>query len=144
MGNCLSLPFETQRRSKKLKPFSYKREMRGHRKTTVPGRAIGSSSVSTAHVCAQSCPTLCYPMDCIPERLLCPWDFPGQNTGVGCYFLLYGIFLTQDSRNPTFLSCTGRQILYHWASCEAHTSFNSTHNENKNCLLFPSIPSKIL
>ena len=24
-----------------------------------------------------------------------PCDFPGKNTGVGCYFLLYGIFLTQ-------------------------------------------------
>ena len=23
-----------------------------------------------------------------PTRLLCPWDFPGQNTGVRCYFLL--------------------------------------------------------
>ena len=21
-------------------------------------------------------------------RLLCPWDFPGKNTGVGCHFLL--------------------------------------------------------
>ena len=21
-------------------------------------------------------------------RFLCPWDFPGKNTGVGCYFLL--------------------------------------------------------
>ena len=28
-------------------------------------------------------------------RLLCPWDFPGKNTGVGCHFLLQGIFLTQ-------------------------------------------------
>ena len=27
-------------------------------------------------------------------RLLCPWDFPGKNTGVGCHFLLQGIFLT--------------------------------------------------
>ena len=25
-------------------------------------------------------------------RLLCPWDFPGENTGVGCHFLLQGIF----------------------------------------------------
>ena len=25
----------------------------------------------------------------------CPCDFPGKNTGVGCYFLLQGIFLTQ-------------------------------------------------
>ena len=28
-------------------------------------------------------------------RLPCPWDFPGKNTGVGCHFLLQGIFLTQ-------------------------------------------------
>ena len=32
-----------------------------------------------------------------PSRLLCPWDFPGKNTGVGCYFLLQGIFPTQGS-----------------------------------------------
>ena len=29
-----------------------------------------------------------------PSRLLCPWDFPGKNTGVGCRFLLQGIYLT--------------------------------------------------
>ena len=29
--------------------------------------------------------------------LLCPWDSPGKNTGVGCNFLLQGIFLTQGS-----------------------------------------------
>ena len=27
-------------------------------------------------------------------RLLCPWDFPGKDPGVGCHFLLQGIFLT--------------------------------------------------
>ena len=32
-----------------------------------------------------------------PTRLLCPWNFPGKNTGVGCHFLLQGIFLTQGS-----------------------------------------------
>ena len=31
-----------------------------------------------------------------PFWLLSPWDFPGTNTGVGCYFLLQGIFLTQE------------------------------------------------
>ena len=30
-------------------------------------------------------------------RLLCPWDFPGKNTGAGCHFLLQSIFLTQGS-----------------------------------------------
>ena len=24
-----------------------------------------------------------------PTRLLCPWNFPGKNTGVGCHFLLH-------------------------------------------------------
>ena len=30
-----------------------------------------------------------------PNRLLCPWNFPGKNTGVGCCALLQAIFLTQ-------------------------------------------------
>ena len=30
-----------------------------------------------------------------PARLHCPWDSPGKNTGVGCHFLLRGIFPTQ-------------------------------------------------
>ena len=45
-----------------------------------------------------------------PARLLYPWDFPGKNTGVGCHFLLQGIFLTQGSN--TCLQHR-RQILYH-------------------------------
>ena len=34
--------------------------------------------------------------------LLCPWDFPGKNTGVGCHFFLQGIFPDQGS-NPSLL-----------------------------------------
>ena len=30
-----------------------------------------------------------------PTRLICPWNSSGKNTGVGCHFLLQGIFLTQ-------------------------------------------------
>ena len=30
-----------------------------------------------------------------PTMLLCPWDSPGKNTGVGCHTLLQGIFPTQ-------------------------------------------------
>ena len=55
----------------------------------------------------QSCPTLCNPME---TRLLCPWDFLGKNTGVGCHFLLQGIFPTQGSK-PGLPPC--RQTLYH-------------------------------
>ena len=32
-----------------------------------------------------------------PWTATCPWDFPGRNTGVGCHFLLRGIFLTHGS-----------------------------------------------
>ena len=52
----------------------------------------------------------------ITARLLCPWDFPDKNTGVGCHFLLQGISLTQRS-NLGLLN--GKQILYHWAPREA-------------------------
>ena len=37
----------------------------------------------------------CDPLDCRPPSLLCPWDFPGKNTRVGCHFLPHGIFPTQ-------------------------------------------------
>ena len=46
---------------------------------------------------AQSCPTLCYPME--PTSTLCPWGFPCKNTWVGCHFLLEEIFLTQGSNS---------------------------------------------
>ena len=50
------------------------------------------------------------PLGLYPTRLLCPWNFPGKNTGVGCHFLLQGIFPTQGL-NPGLLHC--RQMLYH-------------------------------
>ena len=31
------------------------------------------------------------------SKLVCPWTSPGKNTGVGCHFLLQGIFPTQRS-----------------------------------------------
>ena len=34
--------------------------------------------------------TLCNSVDRGPARLLCPWDFPGKNTGVGDHFLTRG------------------------------------------------------
>ena len=43
-----------------------------------------------------------------PTRLLHPWDSPGKNTGVGCHFLLQGIFPTQGL-NPGLPHC--RQML---------------------------------
>ena len=45
---------------------------------------------------AQSCLTLCDPMDS-------PWNSPGQNTGVGSLFLLQAIF--PKPRDQTQVSC---------------------------------------
>ena len=42
-----------------------------------------------------------------PAWLLCPWDSPGKNTGVGWHALLQGIFPTQGS-DPRF------SHLQHW------------------------------
>ena len=44
-----------------------------------------------------------------PTRLLCPWNSPGKNTGVGSHALLQGILPTQGS-NLDLLHC--RQVLY--------------------------------
>ena len=43
-----------------------------------------------------------------PTRLLCSWNFPGKNVGVGCHFLLQRIFLTQgfEQPSPASVSCT--------------------------------------
>ena len=43
-------------------------------------------------------------------RLLCPWNSPGKNTGMGCHVLLQGIFPTQGL-NPGLPHC--RRTLYH-------------------------------
>ena len=76
----------------------------------IPASFVGEKRES---VVAQSCPTLCDPMDWSlglwPASFLCPWDSLGKNTGVACHFLPRGSFLTQGS-NPGFLHC--RQILY--------------------------------
>ena len=50
-------------------------------------------SFGSAHVCVEAWP-LCFYLNIHHERLrvklglLCPWDFPGKSTGVGCHCLL--------------------------------------------------------
>ena len=58
---------------------------------------------------AQSCPTLCDPMDCSLPGSCVHGDSPGKNTGKGCHALLQGVFPTQGS-NTGLQHC--RQILY--------------------------------
>ena len=65
----------------------------------------------------QSCLTLCHPMNY--SLLLCPWDSPGKNTGVGC-----PCPPPRDLPNPgikpishILLNC--RRVSTHWATWEA-------------------------
>ena len=84
---------------------------------------------------AKSYLTLLRPHGLQPTTLLCPWDFPDKNTGVGCHFLLQGIFLTQGSNICLlhwqadftrealcykFLEST--QTLIHGALCPPHSA----------------------
>ena len=81
---------------------------------------------------AQLYPTLCNPTDCSLPGSFVHGDSPGKNTGVGCHFLLQGVFPTQGS-NPGLPHC--RQILYLWATREAtpikehHIFFSPYHKD---------------
>ena len=63
-----------------------------------------------------------------PIRLLSPWDFPGNNTGVVYHFLLQGIFLTQGS-NLGLPHC--RQTLF----CLSYHGSTFTHLKKILCSL---------
>ena len=86
-----------------------------------------ANPLCAAHSCPQSSPMLCSLRRCVcvfghfsrvrlcvthglqPARLLCPWDSPGKNTGVGYRAFLQGIFPAQGS-NPHLPNC--RRVLY--------------------------------
>ena len=59
----------------------------------------------------------------IAARLLCPWDFPGKNTGGDCHFLLQGILPTQELNLSLLI---GRQVFYHWVTWEALQNVHRT------------------
>ena len=65
--------------------------------------------LTIVQVCMLSCIRLLVTPGLWPARLLCPWNFSGKNTGVGCHFLLQGIFPSQGT-NPGLPHC--RWILY--------------------------------
>ena len=44
-----------------------------------------------------------------PTRLLCPWDSPVKNTGMGCHALLQGD-LPNPARDRTHFACIGRRV----------------------------------
>ena len=87
-----------------------------------------SSSILCCCLVAQSCPTLCDPMDC---------SLPGSSVqGISQANILEWVTISfsrgsSGPRDRTQVSCMGRQILYHWATWEVHLfplhSYKSVH-----------------
>ena len=107
----------------------------------------------------QLCPTLCDPREpspvgvppwnspdtmrlqspWSPAKLLCPWNSPGKNTGVGCHFLLQGIFPTQRSNPLLLCPLHYRCVLYHWATREKN-GWAPAASEDPTELQFGAVP----
>ena len=51
------------------------------------------------HAQSLRCDRLLQPYGLQSAMLLCPWDFPGKNTGASCHFLLQGICLIQGANS---------------------------------------------
>ena len=76
----------------------------------------------------------CDPVD--PSRLLCPWDSPGKNTGVGCQAFLQGIFPAQVL-NSSLLH------LLHWQAGSLPLAPPGMQaNPEEQCILFSSLSKK--
>ena len=47
-----------------------------------------------------------------PTRLLCPWNFLGKNTGVGCHFLMQWLYPGTEPKSPVSSSLAGRFFFF--------------------------------
>ena len=72
-----------------------------------------------------------------PAKLLCPWNFLGKNTGVGCRFLFQGIFPPRDQTCVSYISCIAGRFFtteppgFRFFTTETHTGCSSSF---KNCM----------
>ena len=88
----------------------------------------------------QLCLTLWDPMGCSLPGSSVHGDSPDKNTGVGCYFLLQGIFLTQESKQ-VLLHC--RRILYqlsHQGNLEDLPNHNGQEEQELSSLSIEGFP----
>ena len=116
-----------------------------------------TSAYADPCLCAQSLQLwliLCDPMDCSLSGVSVHGDSPGKNAGVGCHFLLQGIFPIQGS-NPRLLSLLywqagslpltppGNPVLANFNGCSNHDfSYKFFHFQlcgNHNCIFLISI-----
>ena len=81
--------------------------------------AMGSHYLCVSVLVAQSCLTLSNPMDdSLPGS--CPWNSPGNKSGVGCYSLLQG---SSQPTDQTWVSCIAGGFFIIWATREAPITY---------------------
>ena len=73
----------------------------------------------------QSCPTLRSHRQ-QPTRLLCPWDSPGKNTGVGCHFLLQCMKVKSESEVTQSCLTLSNPMDYSLPGSSVHGFFQAT------------------
>ena len=66
-------------------------------------------------------------------RILCLWDFPGKNTGVGCHFLIQGNFPTQGLKPSPESPASGSVLRLH--KCTEQCFTTSTTWEAPVCIV---------
>ena len=77
---------------------------------------------STTYVCMLSCFSHVQLFATLWKVALCPWDFPGKNTRMGCHALLQQIFWT-EGLNPSLLYC---RLIFFLSTAEPPRKANST------------------
>ena len=82
--------------------------------------------MSSVHMCSVLYNSL-QPYGLQAAKLLCPWSYPGKNTGMGFYFLLQRIFLTQ-TLNPHLLHLLHQQVVF-FLTPEPSGKSNIQHRE---------------
>ena len=94
-------------------------------KTTRPFRYAGVAKL------LQLCLSV-WPHRWQPTRLLCPWDSPGKNTGVGCHFLLQCVKVKSERESHVQLFETPWTVAY-----QAPPSMGFSRQEYWSGLPFP-------
>ena len=95
--------------------------------------------------------TLCNPMDCSLPGTSIHEISPGKNTGVGCHFLLQGIFPNRNQNYISCVSCIGMHILYQlshggsaWIALSANISLSPSTGISTPQILSAMLASTLL
>ena len=88
-----------------------------------------NSTFSLFFVCAQLCLTLCNLMDCSPSGSSVHGIFQARTLEQDAIFYSKGSSRPRDQTHVSWVSCIGRQVLYHCATWEALSHFQDLEHQ---------------